>query len=239
MLSIGNSWASCFITQPVLRWVKGKVDLAWVCRLLFFSEWLFTVSRKGPHNFAVAVKPRFPPDHITEVFIWAGKTRNITCHIRAEPLPAIEWLHHGRALVNNETYRIYVMSKDTNLQVILCLYTLTKICGIVNCILPSSFFVASGVFVLLWNGLLCMTGMLNLTFDFFLKFGRGVCFGMGNSWSEFGAVPKIVWGSAQNLACVPFWYLFPLAELKLLLIAISFCRPGQVVFISCLISRCW
>jgi neurocan core protein len=61
--------------------------------------------------------PRFPPDHITEVFTWAGKTRNITCHILAEPLPVIEWLHNGFSLVNNETYRIYIMSKDTNLQV--------------------------------------------------------------------------------------------------------------------------
>jgi len=63
------------------------------------------------------VKPRFPADHITEIYTWAGKTRNITCHIIAEPLPVIEWLHLGQALVNNETYRIYIMSKDTNLQV--------------------------------------------------------------------------------------------------------------------------
>ena len=62
------------------------------------------------------VGPRFPRDHITEIYIWAGKTRNITCHILAEPLPVIEWKHHERALVNNETYRIYIMSKDTNLQ---------------------------------------------------------------------------------------------------------------------------
>ena len=65
----------------------------------------------------LVVAPRFPPDHITEVYIWAGKSRNITCHILAEPLPVIEWWHNGRGLVNNETYRIYVMSKDTNLQV--------------------------------------------------------------------------------------------------------------------------
>jgi len=64
-----------------------------------------------------AVRPRFAADHITEVYIWAGKSRNITCHIQAEPLPAIEWLHNGQALVHNETYHIYIMSKDTNLQV--------------------------------------------------------------------------------------------------------------------------
>ena len=63
------------------------------------------------------VRPRFPPDHITEVYIWAGKTRNITCHIIAEPRPNMDWLHLGRALVDNETYHIYRMSKDTNLQV--------------------------------------------------------------------------------------------------------------------------
>jgi len=64
-----------------------------------------------------AVRPRFAPDHIKEVYIWAGKSRNITCHILAEPIPVIEWRHNGQSLVNNETYRIYVMSKDTNLQV--------------------------------------------------------------------------------------------------------------------------
>jgi len=68
------------------------------------------------------VAPRFPPDHITEVYVWAGKTRNITCHIHAEPMPVIQWMHFDRALVNNETYRIYIMSKDTNLQVIVHLH---------------------------------------------------------------------------------------------------------------------
>lgn len=84
-----------------------------------------------------AVRPRFPPDHITEVYIWAGKTRNITCHILAEPLPVIEWIHLGRSLVNNETYRMYIMSKDTNLQVnvhiVACMVIITLFRG---CIQP-------------------------------------------------------------------------------------------------------
>lgn len=84
----------------------------------------------------LAVKPRFPPDHITEVYIWAGKTRNITCHIYAEPLPAIEWVHNGRALDDNETYHIYVMSTDTNLQVILRFFISAKICEVVEYLLP-------------------------------------------------------------------------------------------------------
>jgi len=49
----------------------------------------------------------------------------------AEPLPVIEWVHNGRALANNETYRIYVMSKDTNLQVILQVFILTEMYEVV------------------------------------------------------------------------------------------------------------
>jgi len=78
---------------------------------------LTTVYRNGQILLLCVVGPRFPTNHINETYIWAGKTRNITCHILAEPLPVIEWLHNGQQLVDNQTYRIYIMSKDTNLQV--------------------------------------------------------------------------------------------------------------------------
>jgi len=65
----------------------------------------------------VLVRPRFPPGQTTLVYNWAGKTRNLTCHVKAEPLPNIEWLRYGRVLKDNETFRTYVMSKDSNLQV--------------------------------------------------------------------------------------------------------------------------
>jgi len=65
----------------------------------------------------VTVRPRFPPDQTTLVYNWAGKTRNLTCKVKAEPMPTIEWLRYGRVLKDNETFRTYVMAKDSNLQV--------------------------------------------------------------------------------------------------------------------------
>jgi len=65
----------------------------------------------------MSVRPRFPPDQTSLVYNWAGKTRNLTCHVKAEPLPNIEWLRYGRVLRDNETFRTYVMARDSNLQV--------------------------------------------------------------------------------------------------------------------------
>jgi len=119
-IRIGSKWVIVFFWYPLKRIVLDKEPLNDCCCCLA-NDWQARLAECAKKNCAAllfAVKPRFPRDHITEVYIWAGKTRNITCHIHAEPLPAIEWLHHGRALVNNETYRIYKMSKDSNLQVI-------------------------------------------------------------------------------------------------------------------------
>lgn len=65
----------------------------------------------------VSVKPRFAPDNIKSVYVWPGKTRNITCHVIAEPMPSIEWYRFQYPLRNNETFRIYNMGKFSNLQV--------------------------------------------------------------------------------------------------------------------------
>jgi len=66
----------------------------------------------------VTVRPRFSPNQTTLIYNWAGKTRNLTCKVRAEPMPTIEWLRYGRVLKDNETFRTYVMAKDSNLQVL-------------------------------------------------------------------------------------------------------------------------
>ena len=61
-------------------------------------------------------KPFF--DQVQEpVYSWAGKTRNMTCVVRAEPEPAIKWYRFDRELLDNETYRVYHMYKSSNLQV--------------------------------------------------------------------------------------------------------------------------
>lgn len=68
-------------------------------------------------SFVLSVSPRFRNDTPTYVYNWAGKSRNLTCHVLAEPMPLIEWVRYDRVIQNNETYRTYVMSKDSNLQV--------------------------------------------------------------------------------------------------------------------------
>jgi len=72
-------------------------------------------------NCRVSVTPTFPPDQMTEMYTWAGNTRNITCHVLADPSPEILWLHFRQRLDNNATYRIYRMSDEySNLQVNSC-----------------------------------------------------------------------------------------------------------------------
>lgn len=73
--------------------------------------------------FCVLVYPRFPSGQTTLVYNWAGKTRNLTCQVKAEPLPNIEWLRYGRVLRDNETFRTYVMARDSNLQVVSLKYS--------------------------------------------------------------------------------------------------------------------
>ena len=63
------------------------------------------------------VKPRFASDQISYIYLWPGKTRNITCRILAVPLPDMEWYRFKYPLQNNETFRIYRMGTNTNLQV--------------------------------------------------------------------------------------------------------------------------
>ena len=61
--------------------------------------------------------PRFSAEMPSIVYNWAGKTRNLTCIIFSEPKPVVEWYRLGRLLQNNETFRIYYINKDSNLQV--------------------------------------------------------------------------------------------------------------------------
>jgi len=51
------------------------------------------------------------------VFVWAGKTHNITCHVHAYPPAEIEWWRKGRKLANNLTYHVHVHNTHSNLQV--------------------------------------------------------------------------------------------------------------------------
>ncbi|ESO03029.1 hypothetical protein HELRODRAFT_80770 [Helobdella robusta] len=61
--------------------------------------------------------PKFSPDMPDAVFNWAGKARNLTCLYYAEPKPVVEWYRLGRLLQNNETFRIHLMDRNSNLQV--------------------------------------------------------------------------------------------------------------------------
>lgn len=74
-------------------------------------------------SIIVNYSPRFHPDNPTEVYVWAGKSRNMTCQVLAQPLPVIQWVKWGRILENNETYRIFLMGKNSNLQVTVTQYS--------------------------------------------------------------------------------------------------------------------
>jgi len=98
-------------------------DLAWPIlesRIISptLRRWL---ARSIWHYVCVCVsdKPRFARDHARRVFIWAGKTHNVTCHVHAYPLPEIEWWRGDRKLGNNQTFHIFVTNTHSNLQVLL------------------------------------------------------------------------------------------------------------------------
>jgi len=68
-------------------------------------------------TITVNYAPVFPVGQPLSVYSWAGKTRNITCNVRAEPAPRFDWMHLNFQLIDNETYRIFQMFKASNLQV--------------------------------------------------------------------------------------------------------------------------
>jgi len=53
---------------------------------------------------AVSVGPKFAASHKTTAYAWAGRRRNMTCRVLAEPDVVIEWLRGGLVLDNNETF---------------------------------------------------------------------------------------------------------------------------------------
>lgn len=59
-------------------------------------------NKAGDHeavaHFSVEYKPRFPEDQPTELYIWAGKTKNITCLVSSVPPPSISW-YRGEKVV--------------------------------------------------------------------------------------------------------------------------------------------
>lgn len=62
------------------------------------------------------VKPFFDQEQ-EPVYSWAGKTRNLTCVVRAEPQPSIKWYRFDREIRDNGTFHVYQMYKSSNLQI--------------------------------------------------------------------------------------------------------------------------
>jgi neurocan core protein len=106
-----------------LRYSVGKLELEFKkVNASDTGNYSCTSQNKAGHTSAVGsvvvnYKPRFSHDHVRKVYIWAGKTHNISCHVHAHPLPDIHWLRHGRELQNNDTYQIFTMSSHSFLQV--------------------------------------------------------------------------------------------------------------------------
>jgi len=65
----------------------------------------------------VSDKPRFAADHRKEEYIWASKTRNVTCSADSEPAPTFDWQRSGQSLRSNRTFRLFTAGRVSNLQV--------------------------------------------------------------------------------------------------------------------------
>nr|AAC47655.1 leechCAM [Hirudo medicinalis] len=65
----------------------------------------------------VTYKPRFPINHTKEAYIWAQKTRNISCEADAQPPATFHWSRDEDPVVENSTYKIFQMEKKSILQI--------------------------------------------------------------------------------------------------------------------------
>jgi len=75
---------------------------------IFYAEQDVELSAR---NFSVSaicvtVGPRFALSHETTAYAWAGRRRNVTCRVSAEPDVVIEWLRAGQVIEPNETFSI-------------------------------------------------------------------------------------------------------------------------------------
>jgi len=73
--------------------------------------------RKVEYCGMLSDKPRFADNHETERYIWAMKTRNVTCSALSEPAPTFEWQRNGQRLGTNDTFRIFTSGRVSKLQV--------------------------------------------------------------------------------------------------------------------------
>ncbi|ESO09896.1 hypothetical protein HELRODRAFT_72963, partial [Helobdella robusta] len=80
-----------------------------------------TKNSAGEHNatshLTVHYQPKFPSDHIRQVFSWSGRLHNITCNAHGNPHPTFEWWHLERLLTNNETFNIFTSARNSSLQI--------------------------------------------------------------------------------------------------------------------------
>ena len=53
------------------------------------------------------------------VYSWPGKTKNMSCHAGGEPEPVVDWYLNDldRPLRDNETYKVFKMGRNSELQV--------------------------------------------------------------------------------------------------------------------------
>jgi neurocan core protein len=96
------------------------------------------ISKIGRHDdtatLTVLYKPRFASDHVVAEYVWAGKTRNVTCQVDSVPEAVIEWRRDEQKLSNNATYQIYSSGNTSTLQVTVREMDQTWIYGVYTCL---------------------------------------------------------------------------------------------------------
>jgi len=106
--------------------------------VLFYAEQDVELSTR---NFSVSaicvtVGPRFALSHETTAYAWAGRRRNVTCRVSAEPDVVIEWLRAGQVIEPNETFSIIQTrawrSSIGYLQVCTTAVTVTWLLSVIN-----------------------------------------------------------------------------------------------------------
>lgn len=64
----------------------------------------------------VADKPKFHEDHPKVFYVWAGKTREMTCSATGEPEPRVSWKKNGGHL-DDTVYSVKTEGRNSSVQV--------------------------------------------------------------------------------------------------------------------------
>ena len=115
VISFPNYWLALHypVIYSCLCCLKNAILIGWLQAAEFFALPIAAATLL----LMFSDKPRFPKNHTRKEYIWAGKTRNVTCTPLSEPAPTFAWQRNRQNLRPNGTFHIFSSGKTSRLQV--------------------------------------------------------------------------------------------------------------------------